>query len=74
MPEGKKIRIRVRTVHSVYVGDILVPAMRNRVSDIFNDEERVFINLTDVTVDNQKERAAFVSLNKNMIESITLVN
>lgn len=74
MAEGKKIRIRVRTVHSVYVGDILVPAMRNRVSDIFNDEERVFINLTDVTVDNLKERAAFVSLNKNMIESITLVN
>jgi hypothetical protein len=73
MSEGKKIRIRVRTVNSVYIGDVLVPAMRNRVSDLFNDEERVFINLTDVSVDNAKERAAFVSLNKNMVESITLV-
>ena len=73
MAEGKRIRIRVRTAQSIYVGDVLVPAMRNRVSDLFNDNERVFINLTDVTVDNQKERAAFVSLNKNMIESITLV-
>jgi hypothetical protein len=74
MADGKKIRIKVRTVHSIYVGDVLVPAMRNRVSDLFNDEERVFINLTDVSVDNQKERAAFVSLNKNMIESITPVD
>jgi hypothetical protein len=74
MADGKKIRIRVRTVNSVYVGDVLVPAMRNRVSDLFNDDERIFINLTDVSTDNQKERAAFVSLNKNMIESITLVD
>jgi hypothetical protein len=74
MADGKKIRIRVRTVNSTYVGDVLVPAMRNRVSDLFNDDERIFINLTDVSTDNQKERAAFVSLNKNMIESITLVD
>jgi len=74
MPEGKKIRIKVRTVHSIYIGDVLVPAMRNRVSDLFNDEERVFINLTDVSVDNQRERAAFVCLNKNMVESITPVD
>ena len=72
MPEGKKIRIKVRTVNSTYVGDIRLPAMRNRVSDLFNDEQRDFISLTDVTVDDRKEQAAFVSLNKNMIESIML--
>lgn len=73
MAEGKKIRIKVRTVNETYVGDILVPAMRNRVSDLFNDETRVFVNLTNVTIGGGKEKAAFVSLNKNMIESITVV-
>ena len=55
MAEGKKARIRVRTVNGSYVGDFLIPPMRNRVSDVIND----------------KERAEFVSLNKNLIESIT---
>jgi len=68
--EGKKARIRVRTVNGSYVGDFLIPPMRNRVSDVLNEEQRLFINLTDVVI-NDKERADFVSLNKNLIESIT---
>ncbi|MBI4402434.1 MAG: hypothetical protein HY581_12480 [Nitrospirae bacterium] len=70
MAEGKKARIRVRTVNGTYVGDFVIPPMRNRVSDVLNEEQRQFINLTDVTI-NDKERADFVSLNKNLIESIT---
>jgi hypothetical protein len=57
-------------VSSLYVGDFVIPPMRNRVSDVLNEEERLFINLTDVVI-NDTERAEFVSLNKNMIESIT---
>ena len=70
MSEGKKARIRVRTVNGTYVGDFFIPAMRNRVSDVLNEEQRLFINLTDVVID-EKERSEFVSLNKNLIESIT---
>ena len=70
MAEGKKARIRVRTVNGTYVGDFVIPAMRNRVSDVLNEEQRLFINLTDVLIDD-KERSEFVSLNKNLIESIT---
>ena len=70
MAEGKKAWIRVRTVNGSYVGDFLIPPMRNRVSDVLNEEQRLFINLTDVVI-NDKERAEFVSLNKNLIESIT---
>jgi hypothetical protein len=73
MAETKKVRIKVRTVNGTYSGDVLVPAMRNRVSDVFNDEERTFINLTNVTIEKTDEKASFMSLNKNMIESITLV-
>ena len=69
MPEGKKVRIRVRTVNCVYVGDFLIPPMRNRVSDAINEEQRLFISLTDVVID-EKDRSDFVAVNKNLIESI----
>ncbi len=72
MAEGKKIRIRVRTVNSTYMGDFLIPPMRNRVSDAINEEQRLFISLTDVLI-NDKERAEFVAINKNLIESIVQV-
>jgi hypothetical protein len=68
--ESKKVRIQVRTVNGSYVGDFVIPAMRNRVSDVINEEQRMFVSLTDVVI-NDKDRAAFVMLNKNLIESIT---
>lgn len=43
--------------------------MRNRVSDAINEEQRLFISLTDVLV-NDKDRSDFVAINKNLIESI----
>jgi len=54
------------------VGDILLPPMLNRVSDVLNDEKSGFMNLTDVRIDNSKEEVEFVCLNKDMIESIIL--
>lgn len=69
MPEGKKVRIRVRTVNCVYVGDFLVPPMRSRVSDAINEEQRLFISLTDVVID-ENNRSDYVAINKNLIESI----
>jgi hypothetical protein len=68
--EGKKVRIQVRTVNGSYAGDFLVPPMRNRVSDAINEEQRMFISLTDVVI-NDKDRTSFVAINKHLIESIT---
>jgi len=70
MQLGKRTKIRVRTALSTYIGNLFIPSMRNRVSDLFNDEAIFFITLTDVTIDG-KEQADFVALNKNMIESVT---
>jgi len=70
--EGKKVRIKVRTIHTTYIGDILLPAMRNRVSDYFNDDKYMFLNLTDVRIENTKEQVEFVCLNKHLIESVVL--
>jgi hypothetical protein len=69
VPEGKKVRIRVRTVSCTYVGDFLVPPMRHRVSDAINEEARLFISLTDVVV-NDQDRSDYIAINKNLIESI----
>ena len=68
--EGKRVRIQVRTVNGMYVGEFVIPPMRNRLSDALNDDQRLFISLTDVIV-NEKDRAPFVSINKNLIESVT---
>ncbi|MGH7273049.1 MAG: DUF6812 domain-containing protein [Nitrospiria bacterium] len=73
MGSGKKQRVRVRTGTTIYVGDFLIPAMRNRLSDVLNEEERVFINLTDVVINDGREKVAFLTLNKNLIESMALV-
>jgi len=70
MSAGKKVRVKVRTINASYEGDLLIPPMRNRVSDLLNEEIRVFINLTDVTVAGGPRNIRFVSLNKNLIESI----
>jgi recombinational DNA repair protein RecT len=73
MPTGKTVRIKVKTSSAIYEGDILIPEMRKRVSDVLNDEERQFINLTDVHVrgkDGEIQKASFVSINKVLIEAI----
>ena len=70
MEKGKKIRVVVKTARGTYDGSFLIPSMRNRISDVLNEEDRIFINLTDVTIDGGAKKVPFVSLNKNMIESI----
>ena len=70
MSTAKKVRVKVRTINASYEGDLLIPPMRNRVSDLLNEEIRVFINLTDVSIEGNAKRVPFVSLNKNLIESI----
>ncbi len=70
MSTPRKVRVKVRTVNASYEGDLLIPPMRNRVSDLLNEEIRVFINLTDVSIDGGPRNVPFVSLNKNLMESI----
>ena len=70
MTQGKKTRVRIRSSQNTYVGTLVIPPMRNRISDLLNDESVLFINLTDVVI-NDTEQADYISLNKNMIESVT---
>ncbi|HUK57337.1 MAG TPA: hypothetical protein VLY20_11840 [Nitrospiria bacterium] len=70
MAAGKKVCVKVRTVYASYVGILLIPPMRKRVSDVLNEEDRTFINLTDVQIDGSSEKVPYISINKDMIESI----
>ncbi|MFI5304488.1 MAG: hypothetical protein ACHQYP_06795 [Nitrospiria bacterium] len=68
--DTKKVLVTVRTQSATYSGTIYVPAMRKRVSDLLNDEGKMFINLTEVSINGGSERIPFISVNKNLIESI----
>lgn len=69
-PKGQRIRVRVKTSGSVYIGNFFVPELRTRLSDVLNDKERDFISVTDVLVNSNDQKIAFVCLNKHLIESI----
>ncbi len=70
MAADKKVRVKVRTAYASYEGILIIPAMRNRVSDVLNEEDRTFINLTDVHINASSEKVPYISINKDMIESI----
>jgi hypothetical protein len=69
MPDARTVRVTIRTVVAVYVGDLHIPAMRTRVSDVFNDEQRHFLSLSNVVIDDN-EQVEFIALNKRWVESI----
>lgn len=70
MNEGKMERVKVRTIHANYEGDLFIPAQRKRFSDVINEHDTMFINLTDVEVDGNPKKIKHLSLNKYLIESV----
>ncbi|TAK03494.1 MAG: hypothetical protein EPO39_11895 [Candidatus Manganitrophaceae bacterium] len=70
--QGKKVRVIIRTIHTVYTGDLFVPSKRNRFSDVMNEPSLVFISLTDVKVEGTPDKIKHLALNKFLIESIRL--
>lgn len=70
MEEGKKDRIIVRTTHAVYTGDLFIPERRKRFSDVIDAPDAMFINLTDVDVEEGEEEIKHLSINKRFIESV----
>lgn len=70
MNEGQHVRVKVRTVHAVYTGNLFVPEKRKRFSDVINDPGALFISLTDVQMNGGSEKIEHLSLNKYLIESI----
>ena len=71
MSGEKKVRVRIRTIRSTYTGDLFIPPMRNRFSDVVNEPEQFFVNLTDVEEEGRPDKMEHLSINKFLIETIT---
>jgi hypothetical protein len=65
--------IRVETDGGTYVGKVCVPDARLRVSDILADD-RQFLSLTDVRVNDGEQAEAFMAVNKRFIRTLRIVD
>jgi hypothetical protein len=65
--------VKVEAESRIYVGRLYVPETKKRVSDILSDE-RLFINMVDVSVDGSSELEPFVALNKRYIRTVRVID
>jgi hypothetical protein len=65
--------VRIETEATVYVGRVFVPETKRRVSDVISDE-RMFLNLTQVSINDSPAVEPFVALNKQYVKTIRVLN
>ncbi len=68
----RKVRVWVKTVDSSYTGFVYLPADRKRFSDVLNDE-RKFLSITDVESKDFASPKAFLTINKDLIELVEIL-
>jgi hypothetical protein len=56
----------------VYVGRVYVPETKKRLSDVLCDD-RPFINLTEVSINDTEGSEAFVAINKQYVRTVRVV-
>jgi hypothetical protein len=65
--------VRVETDGGTYVGRMYVPDATSRVSDVLADD-RQFLSLTDVRVDEGPQVEAFMAVNKSFIRTLRILD
>ncbi len=65
--------VRVETEGAVYVGKVYVPETKRRLSDVVSDD-RMFINMTDVAINDSEALEPFIAVNKQYIRTIRVIN
>ena len=73
MPRRRWVRVRIETEDGSFVGRVHVPETRKRLSDVLCDE-RSFILLTDVTINDAQSVEPFVALNKAFVRTVRVLN
>jgi hypothetical protein len=74
-PYGQKARwvtVRVETEGAVYEGRLYVPETKKRVSDVLCDD-RLFLNMTDVTINGSTEIESFLAVNKSFVKTLRVL-
>ena len=65
--------IRVETDGGIYVGRIYVPDTNRRVSDVLADD-RQFLSLTDVRVNDGEHVEAYMAVNKSFVRTLRILD
>jgi hypothetical protein len=72
-PRARWATVRVETDGAVYVGRVYVPETKRRLSDVLADE-RMFISLTEVAINDSEVIEPFIAVNKQYIRTIRVLN
>ncbi|HET6897995.1 MAG TPA: hypothetical protein VFK70_06600 [Vicinamibacteria bacterium] len=65
--------VRVETDGGTYVGRIYVPDTNRRVSDVLADD-RQFLSLTDVRVNDSEQVEAYMAVNKSFVRTLRILD
>jgi len=65
--------VRIETEGGIYVGRVFVPETKKRLSDVLCDD-RPFISLTEVSINDGETHEAFVALNKNFVKTVRVLD
>jgi hypothetical protein len=65
--------VRIETDGHVYVGRLFIPETKKRLSEVLSDE-RPFLNLTEVSVDDGELVEPFVALNKRYVRTVRILD
>ncbi len=71
-PRARWARVRIETEDGVYRGRVFVPDTNKRLSDVLCDD-RPFLNLTDVSVNDSPVVEAFVAVSKRYIKAVRVL-
>jgi hypothetical protein len=70
---AKWATVRIETDSATYVGRVYVPESKKRLSDVLNDE-RPFLNLTEVTINDSQSLESFVAVGKSHVRSVRVLH
>lgn len=65
--------VRVETDNGVYVGRLYVADASKRVSDVLSDD-RQFLSLADVSMNDGEHLESFMAVNKHFIRTLRIVD
>ena len=72
-PRARWATVRVETDGATYVGRVYVPETKRRLSDVLADE-RMFISMTEVSINDAEVVEPFIAVNKQYIRTIRVLN
>ena len=65
--------VRVETEGANYVGRVYIPETKKRLSDVLSDE-RLFISLTDVSMNDSSTVEPFIAINKSCVRTVRVLH